>query len=234
MRRITRFTLFFASLLILVALLDNLARTLAGFGGVGVAATMWACFGAVYALLLLEPMVRAALLIRREPDIASIRRVEHIGALAAADSGIQTPRFYVYESDKLDVMVTGMAQGTTVLMSAGAARLDEGLMRAILAHEFGHIRLRHSLVRLAIYGSLLTLAILTSNTPFVVLLANFFALWAMRQMEYAADRHAAGIVGAAEIRAALVHVAEATGDAPVWQALLSAHPTFRDRIGRLS
>ncbi len=234
MRRFAAYTLFFISLLTLIALLLNLAQTVAGYGGLGMAATMWACFGAVYALLLVEPMVRAALLIRREPDVERTRRVEDMGALAAIYSGIKTPRFYVYGSDKLEVMVTGIGRNTTVLLSAGAARLDESLLRAILAHEFGHIRLGHSVVRLAIYGSLLTLAILANSVPMVALLANFCALWAMRTMEYAADRDAARIVGAADIRAALAHVGQVTGDSPGWLSYFSAHPTFRARIARLA
>lgn len=230
----TRYLLLFVSLLSMVALIEALAKAVSGFGGFGFALTLWACFGAAYGWMLVEPMIRALLLKRLSVDVVSLHLVKRIGARVAHDSGSPTPRFYVYDSTKFDVMVTGIGKGVTIMVSGTAARLDEIKLRSVLAHEFGHIRQKHAVVRVALYGSLLTLAIIGNSTALVALPANFFVLWTMRQMEFAADREAARVVGAGDFKEALAHVASVLGDIPAWQSVFSTHPSFRARISRLS
>ncbi|NHZ99041.1 M48 family metalloprotease [Massilia sp. CCM 8734] len=232
--RITRYLLLFVSLLAIVELIESLAKAVAGYGGFGFAVTLWACFGAAYGWLLVEPMIRPLLLMRRTVRGSSERRVRRIGAGIARDSGTANPKFYVYESEKFDVMVSGIGRGVTILVSGAAADVDDQQLRSILAHEFGHIRLRHSLIRLTMYGSLLSLAIVGHSMTAIVLPANLFVLWTMRQMEFAADRDAARVVGRNDVRTALERVGGVLGDIPQWQAVFSTHPTFRDRIARLS
>lgn len=231
--RRTRYLLLFVSLLAMVGLIEALAKAVAGYGGLGFAVTLWACFGAAYAWLLLEPMIRPLLLMRKAVHDSSERRVREIGAGVAKESGTANPKFYVYDSDKFDVMVSGIGRGVTILVSGAAADLGDRQLRSILAHEFGHIRLRHSLIRLTMYGSLLTLAIVGQSVTAVVLPANLFVLWTMRQMEFAADRDAARVVGRNNVREALEHVGQVLGDIPAWQSAFSTHPTFRDRIARM-
>jgi len=229
----TRYVLLFVCLLSMVSLIEALAKAVSDYGGLGFAVTLWACFGAAYGWLLVEPMIRALLLMRRTVHDGSERRVELIGASVALESGTAFPRFYVYEDAKFDVMVSGIGKGATILVSGAAAALDDRKLRSVLAHEFGHIRLRHSLIRLTMYGSLLTLAIIGQGITAVVLPANLFVLWTMRQMEYAADRAAAHVVGAGEVRVALEHIGTVLGDIPTWQSVFSTHPTFRQRIARV-
>ena len=225
--------LLFVGLLSMVALIEALAKAVAGYGGLGFAVTLWACFAAAYGWLLIEPMIRALLLMRRAVHDSSAWRVRRIGAEVAMSSGTRRPRFYVYESQKFDVMVSGIGRGLTILVSGEAATLEDRKLRSVLAHEFGHIRLRHALIRLAMYGSLLSLVMVGYSVTAVIVPANFFALWTMRQMEFAADRDAARMVGPDDVRAALEHVGGALGDIPQWQAVFSTHPTFRERIARL-
>lgn len=232
--RRTRYVLLFVCLLSMVALIEALAKAVSGYGGFGFAVTLWACFGAAYGWLLVEPMIRALLLMRRTVRDSSDRRVRRIGLQVAGESGTDCPKFYVYESAQFEVMVSGIGKGVTILVSGVAAELDDCKLRSVLAHEFGHIRLRHAVIRLTMYGSLLTLAIIGHSMTAVVLPANLFVLWTMRQMEYAADRDAARVVGPANVRAALEHVGAVLGDIPAWQSVFSTHPTFRARVARLT
>lgn len=230
----TRYLLLFICLVAVVALVEALAKAVAGWGNSGFAVTLWACFGVAYGWLLIEPMVRALLLKRMVAGAGRQHRVRRIGAALARVSGIAVPRFYVYESDKFDVTVSGIGEGITILVSDQAAGMDDDRLESVLAHEFGHIRLRHALIRLTIYGSLLSLVIIGHSTAVIAVMANFFVLWTMRQMEFAADHDAARMVGATRMRAALAYVGEVLGDIPAWQTVCSSHPTFRARIARLN
>lgn len=232
----TRYLLLFICLVAVVALVEALAKAVAGWGNSGFAVTLWACFGVAYGWLLIEPMVRVLLLKRMVAGAGRQHqhRVRRLGAALARVSGVAIPRFYVYESDKFDVTVSGIGKGVTILLSDQAARIDDDLLESVLAHEFGHIRLRHALIRLTIYGSLLSLVIIGHSTAAIAVMANFFVLWTMRQMELSADHDAARMVGATRMRAALAYVGEVLGDMPAWQTACSSHPTFRARIARLN
>jgi Zn-dependent protease with chaperone function len=229
----TRYVLLFVCLLAVVALVEALAKAVVSWGDFGFAVTLWACFGVAYAWLLIEPSVRGLILKQRVAAGRKQHRVRRIGAEIAAKGGVHPPRFYVYDGSKFDVMVSGIGKGVTILVSESAARLDDATLRSVLAHEFGHIRLRHALIRLTMYGSLLSLAIIGHSTAAVAVPANFFVLWTMRQMEFAADRDAARLVGFSDMMAALRAMGDAMGDIPSWQTAVSTHPSFRSRIARL-
>jgi Zn-dependent protease with chaperone function len=230
----TRYLLLGVSFLAVLALLDGVAKAVVNFGGFGFAVTVWVCFGAAYAWLLVEPIVDAALVLRKGQDKAILERVDRIGRSVALECKVATQRFVVYQHDKFDVMVVGIGRTTTIFVSEAAATLAEPELRAVLAHEYSHIRLGHSVTRLLLYGSLLALAMIGNNTPLVALLANIFVLWTMRQMEYAADNAAAKIVGEESVSAALELVCSMLGDIPKWQSFFSTHPTFKERIERLT
>ncbi len=231
--RRTRYLLLFVSLLSILALIEAMADSVAGYGGFGFALILWACFGTAFGWLLVEPMIRPLILTRQNMHCNAECRVCRIAAALANASAMPCPRIHVYESTQFDVMFSGIGAGVTILVSSAAAALDDDKLRAVLAHEFGHIRLGHALIRLTLYGSLLSLAIFGQGMTGVILPANMVVLWAMRKMEYAADRDAVRVVGVDMTRAALEHVGAVLGDIPAWQSVFSTHPTFRNRIARL-
>lgn len=229
----TRYVLLFICLLAMVSLIEALADSVAGWGNVGFAVTLWACFGAAYGWLLVEPTVRSLLVKRKVSVNGRQHRVRRIGAGLSQSSGVDFPRFYVYEGGKFDVTVSGIGGGATILISDQAASLEDDQLRSVLAHEYGHIRLRHGLIRLTMYGSLLSLAIIGHTTAAIAVPANFFVLWTMRQMEFAADKEAARMVGKENMCVTLGLIARDLGDLPAWQTVFSTHPSFRARIARL-
>lgn len=229
----TRYMVLGMSLMVLLAVLDGLARSVANYEGVGMAVTLWACFGVVYAWLLLEPMIDSAMVLHKIEHGEMVDRVRCLATSVARDGNMPLPKFCVYKDSKFDVMTVGIGKAVTVFISEPAAMLGDVELRAIMAHEFGHIRLGHSVTRLCLYGSLLALAMLGNGTPIVAMLANIFVLWTMRQMEFAADGAAALIVGGESVKTALRTVEDLLGDAPKWQTYFSTHPRFSDRIERL-
>ena len=229
----TRYLLLFVSLLSVVTLVEGIAKFLVDFGGLGVALALWLCFGTCYAWLLVEPIVDAGLVFQREYDQDILERIRFIGTKLSEECGIKAPTFMVYRNNKFDVMVVGIGRDTTIFISEIAAKLPDEYLRAVLAHEYGHIHLGHSATRLLIYSALLVLAMVGGSTPFLAILSNVFFLWIMRKMEYAADGFAANIVGDDHLRSALVFIEGMIGDVPKWQTVFSTHPSFKDRFARL-
>jgi Zn-dependent protease with chaperone function len=162
-----------------------------------------------------------------------VDRINRIGREVALEFDIPTPTFCVYQDEKFDVMVVGIGNMATVFLSEPVSCFGDLELKAILAHEYGHIRLKHSMVRLSLYGSLLALAIIGSGTPMLAILANIFVLWTMRQMEFAADHVAVLAVGVDNFKSTLMLVGCSFGDVPSWQIYFSTHPSFRQRVERL-
>lgn len=229
----TRYILLFTTLMAVVTLIDELAKAVASFGSVGFAVTLWACFGVAYGWLLIEPMIDRAMILRKMQKNYVTDRINRLGREVALEFDIPTPKFCVYQDEKFDVMVVGIGNMTTVFLSESVASFGDLELKAILAHEYGHIRLKHSMVRLSLYGSLLTLAIIGSGTPMLAIVANIFVLWTMRQMEFAADHAAVLAVGIDNFKSTLMLVGCSFGDVPRWQTYFSTHPSFRQRIERL-
>lgn len=229
----SRYLILGVSLLAVLAVMDSLVRTVVTFGSFGFALTLWACFGVVYAWLLLEPMVSAAMVLRKVRDQDVLDRITCLVEQVSKGCGILTPNICVYQDNQFDVVTVGIGNRITIFISSALAKLDDTEFKAVIAHECGHIHLGHSVTRLFMYGSLLTMAMISNNTPLVVMLANLFVLWAMRQMEYAADGVAAKTVGDEGIKGALIFFQSMLGDIPKWQTFFSTHPRFAQRIKRL-
>ncbi len=231
----TRYFVLGLALLALLAILDSLARALIGFGGPGFAVTLWACFATVYAWLLLEPLVSSLMLLSNVRDPLVLDRLDAMAKHVAAQGKMGTvPRLQVYQDAAFGVMTVGLGKAATIFMSSSVASMDESELRAIIAHECGHIKLGHAVVRLCVFGSLLALAIVINGMPVIAMVANLFVLWTMRQMEFQADRSAAQIVGREAVAAALSSARTVLGEVAAWQTLFSTHPRFSARIERLA
>lgn len=230
----TRYLMLAVSLLSLLAILDALAREVAGMQGVGFAIVVWSSFGAVFAWIALEPAIHTAMLVGKVRLGPVVDKVARISEGVARHAGAPAPAVCLYESENFDVVTMGMGKDSTIFMSTAVAILPETDLRAIVAHEYGHVVLRHGVTRLGLYGSLLTLAMLADGAPFLALAANLFVLWCMRQMEFRADAIAAHLVGAHEVCAALRTARGALGDTPRWMTVFNTHPTFEDRIKALA
>lgn len=228
-----RYLVLAVSFLAVLAALDGLVRAVDPRQGLGLAVTLWVCFGTVYGWLLIEPIVDARMVLRKVKDEAVLSKLGAIVDEVAERAQISPPQFVVYQDDRFDVMTVGIGKYVTIFMSDSATRIGDEELRAILAHEFGHIRLGHANTRLAVYGSLLVMAMISNSTPLVAMLANLFVLWIMRQMEFAADGVAGQVVGNESVRLALRKVGDILGDVPKWQEFFSTHPRFARRISRL-
>lgn len=230
----SRYFFLGASLLAVVALIDGLCQALRGLGGFGFMVVLWACFATAAAWLYLEPIIDRALLLRKINDPVQTARINRIAQEVADQFQIPCPQLCVYDDKHFDMMVVGIGKWSTIFISVPATTIDDFELKAILAHEYGHIRLRHAVTRIALYGCLLSLAMLSNGTNFIVLPANLFMLWTMRQMEYAADKAASEVVGVSQVTAALNHISKGITDPPTWQTVFSTHPTFAQRINRLN
>lgn len=228
-----RYLLLGCALLAILAVLDALVRAVSGWDGMGLALIVWACFGTVYAWLALEPMVSNLMAVGIMTSGDPLSRVQEAAADVAGVCGIAPPPVMVFLSDSFEAMTTGLGRRATVFVSSRVAELPNEELRAIIAHECGHLALSHPVARLGLMGSLLALAMLASSTPFVALTANFFVLWCLRQMEFQADGVAARAVGASALREALGRASGLVGEAPRWQSVFNTHPRFADRISKL-
>lgn len=230
----SRYLILGASLLALLGVLDSIARSFTEFDGIGFAVTLWSCFAAVYGWLLLEPMIDSALLIKKIEKAPEMTRLIRLANDIAARTGMRVPNFVMYSDTRFNVVTVGIGRHQTIIISDHAASLPDAQLGAIIAHEYGHIQLKHPVMRLALYGSLLALAMIANGTPLLALSANLFVLWSMRQMEFAADAQAARTVGKPAMHGALESVCEMMGgDMPVWQTAFNTHPTFLARTRRL-
>lgn len=230
----TRYAALVLGLLGVLALLDDFAAAVSALGGTGLALLAAACFAVVYGWLLIEPTVQSAMVTGQLQRGETVDRVVAVVADVAARIGVATPAgVCVYESKAFSVTTFGLGERSKIFVSTRAAAIPIAELTAIVAHEYGHLLLRHPHARLAMLGSLLALAMLSTGVPAVALTANLFVLWTMRQMEFRADAVAAKIVGADVVRLALNLARTILGDGPRWHSVFKTHPPISDRIKRL-
>ncbi|MCR4575857.1 MAG: M48 family metallopeptidase [Lentisphaeria bacterium] len=112
--------------------------------------------------------------------------------------GIEEPELYL-ESGPANAYTFGETQRQIVLYSGAVAILSDDELKAVIAHECGHILCHHSL-----YGSmtrtLMQVGVNMIPLPNVMLLSLYYALlyW-NRCSEYSADRVAAYVMGDADV-----------------------------------
>lgn len=112
--------------------------------------------------------------------------------------GIDEPELYL-ASGPANAYTFGETHRQIVLFSGAVAILDDDELKAVIAHECGHILCHHSL-----YGSmtrtLMQVGVSMIPLPNVMLLSLYYALlyW-NRCSEYSADRVAAYVMGDADV-----------------------------------
>lgn len=232
--RESRYLILAVTVLAVFGLVDGLVRSLAGLGGIGFALAIWACYGVVFAWILMEPMVRSFLLQSAHPCDDPQEKLRAIAHSVAQNMGMPTPRVQVYDSDRFNAMTSGIGPGVTIFLTSGVATLDKDVLRAIIAHECGHIRLHHIELRFFMLGSLLMLVLMANGLSLVAVGANLFVLWSVRQMEFQADAAAASTVGIQSMARALEHALGVVGELPRWSLAFNSHPQFRSRLKRLN
>lgn len=230
--RFLLYMLLLAVLLAVLSLIQSLADATIELERLRFLVVPWACYSTVYACLLIEPTLRSQLLLSDQCGGSDRVRVLLISATLLVAAGIRHPSFLIYKSSRVDVYVCGIGKRATIIMSRGVALLDKDDLRCVLAHEFAHIRLLHPYVRLMMFGSLLSFAMLIQIAPMAMLLVNLIVLWIMRQMEFSADDEAARIVGRHQLCSTLCRMQKLFSDSPEWQHIVCSHPSFQRRIAR--
>ncbi len=227
-----RYVALYGCLLASLVLLGTFASAVAIYGAAGHFAAIAVCFAAAATWFYLEPRVFTELLASREfkGELSGVRQMV---TQLAHECGVRAPRVWVYESRTFGVRLKGLNRCSTVFVSSIAADLAPAVLRAVLAHELGHIKLNHPLYRFMLLATMLSLAMVGTEILLVVVLANVFVLWLLRRMELAADSAGARIVGVDCAKLALTLIRDMLGDTPRWQTIFSTHPTFRMRLERL-
>lgn len=208
---------------------------------------LWAVVAVVAATDVASPLLQARQLGCRPPTGAEAAALE----AAPAEGGVR----YCVVDDARDGPVNGYAVGgpfaDVVGVSAFAlAHLDDRQLAALVAHEVGHHRLHHALVRagagvawLAAGAAVLSTAFGSLSTGalagLVVLVAGERVVTgvATRRTEYHADEYAARRTSPAAVVDLLAALDDAVGvdqaAVPWYERVLSTHPPYERRIARL-
>lgn len=209
------------------------------------AALMFAGGYAVILALVARAQGRYAYTERRLPDLQGEARTTAEEALEA--SGLKPSAVLVAPFPSFNAFVQGLRTCVVIVDQRAAQELSKPELRALVAHEAGHLRRGDTLRHLAIptlamtWGMVLGLIQHTEAAIAPVALAFYFAVGpaAIQFAELRADRFAAALVGAEETGRMLrrVHADRPLGferaaSMPVLGAFLS-HPPLEARLANL-
>ena len=193
---------------------------------------LWAVvigFGGAFASLAFsKQMARMMLDCRRitQPQSQAEAVVHETVGKIAGRLGITTPEVWVYDSPDPNAFATGPSKNNSmVAVSTGLLQnLNEGEVRAVLAHEMGHVHNGDMFTTTVLAGLMNTFVYFISRMVYRVLaershmlaIGAYFFLqvvlsilamipisWWSRRREFAADRFAANTVGKAHMISAL-------------------------------
>ena len=233
--------LIFASLFITFQILTNFVLPLFGIdirGSVNANQLLWALVlgfgGAFISLLFSKQMARMGMQMQRidVPQTAKEQLVYNTVAEQARSIGIKMPEVWVYWSEEPNAFATGPSRNNSmVAVSSGLVmNLNDDEVRAVLAHEMGHIQNGDMLAMTLLQGLMNTfvywISMLVSrwfydengNPTFMSFMISmvlqialsFLALipvtWFSRRREFRADRFAAQQYGAPAMIAALERI----------------------------
>lgn len=208
---------------------------------------LWGVVGAVAVTVVVSPLLEVRQLGCRPPTAPERERLSSV----PGTDGVTV----CVVDDARDGPINGYAVGGPFGDVVGVSRfslsaLDDRQLGAVLAHELGHHRLRHVLLRdaaslawLAAGAAVLT-ALFAALTPaafvgLVVLVGTerLLSLWVLRRNEYAADAFAARRTSPAAVIDLLESLHAAVGveqeSVPRFERALSTHPTYPQRVARL-
>ena len=154
-------------------------------------------------------------------------------------AGVKPPKVVLFKDEAPKGISLGTKHGSIMALSTGlSASMSESQMRAVVAHELGHILAGHTIQSFWLLGTLFfSKALFGGFGLFVALFLLVIFLFLLRSNEYEADRRAAVLVGRESMSDALVRLKATTRSNAVsesrWLTWLSTHPAFSQRIERL-
>jgi Zn-dependent protease with chaperone function len=142
----------------------------------------------------------------------------------------------LYDSPRPSAFTVSDGARSCILMSAGMVMgLSPKALAGVIAHESGHILEWHPRKQAAILGMLALVKGITGITIVAVILVLFAYLYMLREWEFAADRRAADIVGAAGMIATFEEYRALSGEKDISRLSESmcSHPSLNRRVDAL-
>ena len=149
---------------------------------------------------------------------------------------LKNVRVSVLEFDKMRTALVGERGGYRLFITTGALReMSPAGMIGVLAHEAGHVRLKHTDQLCVLFGALGGSKIAFGVPPIGVVLLLFAYLYLSRIREFAADEEGAKQVGKEAMYAAFSEHRHATGEADIsrFSEFFVSHPSLHRRIQRI-
>ena len=154
-------------------------------------------------------------------------------------AGVKPPKLVFFKDEAPKGISLGTKHGSIMALSTGvSASMSESQMRAVVAHELGHVLAGHTIQSFWLLGALFFSKALFGGfgLPIAMFLLLIY-LFLLRSNEYEADRRAAVLVGRESMSDALTRLKATTRSNGVnesrWVTWLSTHPAFSQRIERL-
>lgn len=247
-------------------------------GSVNASSLLWALVlgfgGAFISLFMSKRLARMGMQMQRieQPQTAKEHLVYNTVAEISQKLNITMPEVWVYWADEPNAFATGPGRNSSmVAVSSGLVMaLNDAEVKSVLAHEMGHVyngdmvttTLLQGLMNTFVYWLSMLASRQFSDRPMVAMLVSitlqivlsFLALipitWFSRRREYAADRFAAEIYGAAPMISALEKIHRRAGERVVehnvqqdplataridgnWKGLFATHPPIELRVEAL-
>ena len=237
---IIRVGIAFVVVAICLGLIEQLVTVL---GGSRLQADFASTVGVV-ALLMSWPWIGPALTERlMDPSKLQLDEAKHEEVTQAIckmlPAGVKPPRLVFFKDEVPQGISLGTKHGSIMALSTGVSSgMSDSQMRAVVAHELGHILGGHTTQSFWFLGALFFSKGLFGafGLPVAMFLLLIY-LYLLRSNEFEADRRAAVLVGRESMSAALVRLKSTTRSNKVnesrWVTWLSTHPAFSQRIERL-
>lgn len=145
-------------------------------------------------------------------------------------------RVSVLEFEKMRTALVGERGGYRLFITTGALReMSPAGMIGVLAHEAGHVRLKHTDQLCVLFGAMGGSKIAFGIPPLGIVVLLFGYLYLSRTREFAADAEGARQVGKEAMYAAFSEHRHATEEADIsrFSELFVSHPSLHRRIAHV-